>query len=79
MVRVESGHVTLPRAAWGWALVALCNKSNRHIEADVSLLSAVLDIHEIRCTLVFTRAYRACAITLHKVPTNKFKLIKFLI
>lgn len=56
VVRVESGHVTLPRAAWGRALVALCNKSNRHAEPDVSLLSAASDIHEIRRTLVFSRA-----------------------
>lgn len=37
MVRVESGHVTLPRAAWGRALVALCNKSNGRAQPDVSL------------------------------------------
>lgn len=35
MVRVESGHVTLPRAAWGRALVALCNKSNHSEWSDL--------------------------------------------
>lgn len=76
VVRVESGYVTLPRAAWGRALVALCNKSNRHVEPDVGLLSTASGIHEIRRTPVFSRSSSCRATKIVRQLCVSFALIR---